>query len=279
MPKRSSKATGRVKGRPARTRPRRTKDRGRRKAAPRPRGATGAGGPIGPLQPTPAQVLAALPVRGGLGPRQRPLGVSRVSVLGRRGPVQVNAADHLPGFRWDVPAPEWGRRLVWASISFPWQFWRWYSFELKNNSDHAVHIDGSVDWRWVLTGNPFFFPDPPILMEDSGHFTFETFIPAHGDGFDVGWLVPPKSETFLPEGPAPTPLSRLLNLRVGNVLRLWFGVELTNPTLHASGPLSGHGGWAMGGGPGSMYVEYAYLGPPLPLKDWAEVLVEGVERS
>jgi hypothetical protein len=224
-------------------------------------------------------VLAALPLRGGLTRRQRPVGVSRVAVLGKRGPVEVNAADSLPGFRWDVPAPERGRRVIWASISFPWQFWRWYSLEMKNNSSHAVHINGSVDWRWVLTGHPSFFPDPPILMDDSGHFTFETFIPAHGDGFDVGWLVPPKGETFLAQGPAPTPLSRLLSLRVGNVLRLWFGVDLTNPTLHASGPLSGHGGWAMGGGPGSMSVEYAYLGPPLPPIDWAEVLVEGAERG
>jgi hypothetical protein len=104
-----------------------------------------------------------------------------------------------------------------------------------------------------------------------------TFIVPGGNGWDVGWLVPPKSETFLAEGAPPTPLNQLLSLRVGNVLRLWFGVELTNPTLHFGGPLSGTGGWAMGGGPNSMYVEYAYIGPPLPPRDWAEVFVERAE--
>ncbi len=84
-------------------------------------------------------------------------------------------------------------------------------------------------------------------MENSGHFTFETFIPAHGDGFDVGWLVPPKSGSTCRRDPRRR-RSALLNLRVGNALRFWFGVELTNPTLHVSGPLWGHGGWAMGGG-------------------------------
>jgi hypothetical protein len=239
---------------------------------PRPRGKTGAGGVIGPFQPSPAQLLATLPLPGGLGRGQRPQSVTLQSGLVQRGPVQVNAIDSLPGFRWDLPAPEWGRRVAWAAIWFDWQFWRWYSASLKNNGSHGVHVDGGVDWRWVLTGNPFFFPDPPILMEDAGHFTFETFIVPGGDGYDAGWLVPPKGETYLP-GPAPSPLGHLLGLRVDNVLRLWFGVDLRNPTLHFSGPLSGSGGWAMGGGPNTLYYQYAYVGSALPT-DWDAILVE-----
>jgi hypothetical protein len=200
--------------------------------------------------------------------------VSLESGLVRRGPLAVNAADQLPGFRWDVPAPDPRRRLAWAAIWFDWQFWRWYSFSLKNNGSHSVHVDGSVDWRWVLTGNPFLFDDPPILMEDSGHFTFETFIVPGGDGYDVGWLVPPKGETFMAApGPGPSPLSRLLSLRQGGTLWLWFGVDLQNPTLHFSGPLSG-GGYAMGGGPNTLYYQYAYSGPALTA-NWADIVATG----
>jgi hypothetical protein len=188
-----------------------------------------------------------------------------------RGALQVNAADSLPGFRWDVPAPEPRRRLAWAAIWFDWQFWRWYSLGLKNITDHNVHIDGSVDWRWVLTGHPQVFPNPPILMEDSGHFTFETFIVPGGDGYDVGWLVPPKGETFM-AGPAPSPLSQLLSLRQGGTLFLWFGVDLQNAMLHHAGGLSG-GGWAMGGGPNTLYYQYAYIGPPLPIADWEDMVL------
>jgi len=268
MRKRSSKVTREALGRPRR--PKRTKKPGRRGTA-RPRGATGAGGAIGPFQPTPALLRTALPLRGGLSRGQRPHAVTLQSGLVQRGALQTNAADHLPGFRWDVPAPQFNRILAWAAIWFDWQFWRWYSLGVKNTTSHSVHIDGSVDWRWVLTGNPFFFSDPPILMEDSGHFTFETFIPAGGDGYDVGWLVPPKGETFM-AGPA---LSQLLSLRQGSTLRLWFGVDLQHPMLHSSGGLSGSG-YAMGGGPNTLYYQYAYVGPPLNVADLDAILVAGV---
>lgn len=233
----------------------------------RSRGPTGAGGRIGPFGPSAQALVATLPLKGGLGRGERIRRVSLKSGLVPRGNVQVNAADSLPGFRWDVPAPEPNRLLAWAAIWFDWQFWRWYSNWLNNTTGHNVHVDGSLDWRWVLTGHPYFFPDPPILMEDSGHFTFETFIPPGGNGYDVGWLVPPKGETFTSTaGPGQTsPLANLLSLKRNGVLRLWFGLDFTN--------VVGPAPWAMSGGPNTLYYQYAYIGPPLRVTDFDDIVV------
>src|SRR5205807_7258527 len=77
------------------------------------------------------------------------------------------------GFAWDVPAPDPTLGIVvWATISFDWAFYGWQSDTPKNNSDHKIRINGSVDWIWYLTGNPYVFPAAPIFLTDGGEYTF-----------------------------------------------------------------------------------------------------------
>ena len=83
----------------------------------------------------------------------------------------------LPGWAFDVPAPDPGARLLWVEISTPWQFWEW-SGSWSNDSSNDVRIDGSVDWLWQLGANPNYFSGYLLsFMSGTGHFTFYTLVP------------------------------------------------------------------------------------------------------
>jgi hypothetical protein len=184
-----------------------------------------------------------------------------------RGGVLANVAADLPGFAFNVPAPERNRRLLWASISFPWQFWEWDGWAPTNDSSSNLRIEGSVHWEWRLTGNPSVFPTAPIFMSDGRLFEFYTLIVPGGTGFSAGWLAEPYEKT-IPwvssiKG-APSPLAQLLGVRDGDVLRLWITLVFRNAVLNGN-DWAGPG--AFWGGPNSIDVVYAYNGPPLPFAE------------
>jgi hypothetical protein len=178
-----------------------------------------------------------------------------------------NSATGQPGWAFDVPGPDPGRLLLWASISLPWQYWEW-SGEWGNDLSSDVRIDGSVDWLYFLTGNPYYFPGySPTFLGASGHFTFYTLVPPGNAGFDVAWLVEPNEDTkssYTPFPDQPSELSILLSTQVGDVLKLWFGLNVFNPEVNAQ-PWYGPG--SFNGGAQSIYVVYAYSGSPLPEPD------------
>ena len=245
--------------------------RSARSVAQRPRGATGAGGTIGPFHPTPTELQPLLPVRR-VGADRRGTVRTRSGTV-PRGPLVRNAADGLSGFRWDVPAPDPRWTVLWASISFDWQFYSWRSLGVHNNTSNSVHVDGSLDWQWFLTGNPFVFEYAPIFLIDSGHYAFETFIVPDASGWEVGWLAPPRSDTYpstAGDPNTPSPLSQLLAMRQGSVLRLWFAMRFTNVHVAYGGPVSGSRGWAIGDGPTTLYYTYAYAAMARP-----EVILQG----
>ena len=181
--------------------------------------------------------------------------------------VLPNSATGQPGWAFDVPAPDPRRVLLWATISLPWQYWEW-SGEWGNDSSSDVRIDGSVDWLYFLTGNPFYFPGySPVFLGASGHFTFYTLVPPGNVGFDVAWLVEPNDDTvssYTPVPNQPSELSFLLSTKVGDVLKLWFGLNVFNPEVNRQ-PWYGPG-W-FNGGAQSIDVVYAYSGTPLSVPD------------
>ena len=195
----------------------------------------------------------------------------------RRGRVQSHSASPrgtaalaeagLPGYAFDVPAPAPYRRLLWASISTPWQYWEWDGWGPSNDSSASLRIQGSVSWLWVLTGNPSVFPDAPELMSNGGEFEFYTSIPANGSGFAAAWLDEPHEKAFARVSPikgAPSPLGQLLSVLDGEVLRLWIALDFQGAKLDG---IDWAGPGAFWGGPQSISVVYAYLGPPLPVAD------------
>jgi hypothetical protein len=180
-----------------------------------------------------------------------------------RGGVLRNAANGLPGFRWDVPAPETGRTVLWASLAFDWQFYEWASLSIPNDTSNSIFVDGLLDWRWLLTGNPFVFSSAPIFLTDGGRFTFNTFIARGGDGFDVGWLAGPQSRTYtsIPDktdASMSSPLSRLLAMTSGGALMLWFGMDFRNLRYRLNDGPDITAGYILNGGPHTLYYAYAY---------------------
>jgi hypothetical protein len=177
-----------------------------------------------------------------------------------------NSADGLAGWRFDVPAPDPHFPVLWATISFDWQFYEWSSNILYNDTDHNVHVNGSLIWIWLLTGHPELFPNAPEFLTDGGLFTFETFVVPGSGGWDVGWLVAPRTGTFssVPDkidDSGSSPLSRLLAMERNGVLVLWFAMDFRNIQLNEAG-LSGSHGWVMNGGADTLYYTYAYGSSP-----------------
>ena len=155
----------------------------------------------------------------------------------------------LPGFRWDVPAPDPSLgTVVWMTLGFDWAFYTWRS-DRPTPTAQPFRLTGSVDWRWVLTGHPSLFPDAPIFLTDNGHYSFYMDIrPGGAGGFDVGWLAPPASGSY-----SGVPLQQLLATNVNAELKLWMGFD------HRNIVLSPNGGYALGGGgPNVLYYSYAY---------------------
>jgi hypothetical protein len=217
-----------------------------------------------PARPTATQLQKLWPAAVATGATRGLLSVE--SGVAARGPILRNAADGLPGFRWDVPAPEAGRTVLWASLGFDWQFYEWSSLSMPNHSDRKVFVDGSLDWRWMLTGVPSLFPDAPVFLEGAGHFTFNTFIGPGGDSFDVGWLAPPVSGTFSStpdktDASMTSPLQRLLAMTRGGVLKLWFAMDFEHVRYRLDNGNDRTTGYLIDGGPKTIFYAYAYASP------------------
>jgi hypothetical protein len=228
----------------------------------------GAGRSKVPVARTAAELQSMwLPPARGKDPRVRLDGpVSIQSGVARRKSLLRNAADGLPGFRWDVPLPDPQRTLLWASLSFDWQFYEWKSLNLLNRTSRKIFVEGSLDWRWLLTGHPQVFPVAPIFLSGAGHFTFNTFISPGADGFDVGWLAPAASATFSSEvdktdASMTSPLQRLLAMADGGVLKLWFAMDFQNLRYKLDNGNDLTHGYTLDGGPETLYYAYAYASP------------------
>jgi hypothetical protein len=229
-----------------------------------------------PARPTTAQLQKLWPSASVAAGVRRGL-LSVESGLAARGPALRNAADGLPGFRWDVPAPEAGRTVLWASLGFDWQFYEWSSLSMPNHSDHKVFVDGSLDWRWMLTGVPSLFPDAPVFLEGAGHFTFNTFIGPGGDSFDVGWLAPAVSGTFSStpdktDASMTSPLQRLLAMTSGGVLKLWFAMDFEHVRYRLDNGNDRTTGYVLDGGPTTIYYAYAYASALTTVRPRAHLL-------
>jgi hypothetical protein len=195
---------------------------------------------------------------------KRPLSIE--SGIAPRAAVALNAADGLPGFRWDVPLPDPKRTLLWASLAFDWQFYEWKSLGLHNGTNRKIFVEGSLDWRWLLTGHPQVFPVAPVFLQGAGHFTFNTFISPGADGFDVGWIAPQASATFSSEpdktdASMTSPLQRLLAMKSGGVLKLWFAMDFQHARYKLDNGNDHTGGYTIDGGPKTIYYTYAYGSP------------------
>jgi hypothetical protein len=236
-------------------------DKERRSAGPR--RSTRAVGRIG-SDPTAADLQELwLPTKRGQKSRVSLDGpISIESGMVNRGAALRSTADR-PGFRWDVPAPDPSRTVLWASLAFDWQFYEWTSLNLPNNTDNNIFVDGSLDWSWYLTGNPFVFPRSWVYMNEAAPFTFNTFIVPGGNGFDVGWLSWPQSTTYssVPDktdASMTSPLQRLLAMTSGGALMLWFAMDFQNIRYRLDAGLDITTGYILNGGPTTLYYAYAY---------------------
>ena len=191
---------------------------------------------------------------------------SRISGSVHRRGFLRNSADGLAGWPFDVPAPDPHLPILWATMSFDWQFYEWSSNILYNNSDHNVPVTGSLVWIWFLTGHPEVFPNAPEFLTAGAQFTFETFVAPGAGGWDVGWLAEPRTGTYSStpdkiDDSGSSPLSRLLAVERNGALLLWFAMDFRNITLHENG-LQGSHGWVIDGGPDTLYYTYAYGSSP-----------------
>lgn len=184
-----------------------------------------------------------------------------------RGALLRSIPSGLPGFSWEVPAPDANRQLLWVQIGFDWHFNGWKSEWPKNTGSSDKRVEGSLRWLWYLTGHPQLFPDAPILLSDSDGFDFYTSIPPGGRGWDVGWLAPAKEGVFTnvpdkQDEQNTSPLQRLLSLKQGNTLKLWHALDIRDKT-----PVSGVI-WPWG--PKTLFYVYAYVAMASPVvgEEW-----------
>jgi hypothetical protein len=219
----------------------------------------GAAGPIVQTRPSAAALHRLLPVDSG---------VSVESGLVSRGAVLRNAATGLPGFRWDVPAPDPGKTVLWASLAFDWTFYGWRSDWPRNDGDQSFRFYGSLEWIWLLTGHPEVFSSAPIFLTAGGDYSFYMDLAPGASGFDVGWLTPPLSRNFSAQpdkmdASMTSPLQRLLAMNVNGVLMLWFALDIRNQQPP---------GYIYKWGPDTLYYAYAYAVPLVNLQSaepWA----------
>lgn len=207
----------------------------------------GAGGPLRSIRPSPAALQ-----------RFTPPGSAIAFDAGLATPVGPvpNEAWGLPGFRWTIPAPDPAKTLVWATVSLEWTFYGWrYGFP-KNTSNEKLRVEGSLDWRWLLTGHPQLFTYAPILLTDEGHYSFYVDLAPGASGFDVGWLTPPKTGVYttVPDklDGWNTSLARLLSMNHNGALELWFALDIRNQNP---------GGFINPWGPNRIEWVYAYAMP------------------
>lgn len=136
----------------------------------------GAGGPIRNIHPS-ARVLQ------GLIPPLNAVSV-KSGIVSRSG-MPFLGAKRLPGFRWDVPAPDPSLGTVlWATLGFDWVFYSWRSNYPKNDGDQKIRFNGSLQWIWLLTGHPDIFPAAPIFLTDGGLYSFYMDLAPGDAGFD-----------------------------------------------------------------------------------------------
>lgn len=217
------------------------------------------------VSPTAAELQKLwLPTRRGQEPFIRLNGpVSVESGLVNRDALVSIAADR-PGFAWDVPGPDPTRTVLWASLGFDWQFYEWATLPgLVNDTNNNMNVSGGLIWSWYLSGNPYVFSRSWVYLQEVGPFSFETFVAPGGDGFDVGWLTWPLSQTFsaIPDktdASMTSPLQRLLAMESGGVLKLWFSMDFQDVGYWLDDGVVRTGGWTINGGPKTIYYAYAY---------------------
>lgn len=161
----------------------------------------------------------------------------------------------LPGFRFQVPAPDPNRTLLWVWMGFDWFFNGWKSSWPENTGSSSKRVEGSLRWVWYLTGHPHIFADPPIVLSDGDGYEFYTSVPPGGAGFDVGWLARKKEGVFTSvpdklDASNTSPLHRLMSLKQGNTLELWFAMDIQDKTPT--------GGIIWPWGPNTLFYSYAY---------------------
>jgi hypothetical protein len=151
------------------------------------------------------------------------------------------------GMSYTIDAPPPGQ-VLWYSFFIDWQMWTWNSWGPHNSSNKQMRVDFSLNWRWELIANPFFFPDPlPLFMTDFGHYAFYSSVAPGGSGFNAGWIVPAKSVVLTADSKEsdPNPLQLLLGTNVNGNLRLWWRGQLTNMLVNGQ---EAHG-YTAGGSP------------------------------
>lgn len=161
------------------------------------------------------------------------------------------------GWAGSMPAPPPGSQVLWVTFSVDWQIYTWKSWGPANNSDRVRRVDFGVSWRWRITPNPYYVPEPlPEFIGDSGRHEFYTSVVPGGSGFDAAWIAPARSKTLTPDSKEsdPTPLQLLLSAERNGVIPLWFGLNFSNLLI------DGHEahGYTIWGGAEDFYWSYAY---------------------
>jgi hypothetical protein len=138
------------------------------------------------------------------------------------------------GVSYVIPAFPRGE-VIWMAFSVGTQIFTLSSPAPANTSHSSLRVDFSLEWRWELIANPYYFPEPRARFATQfGRYVFYTSVPTGGHGFDAAWIVP--SQTTVITGSKesdPSPLELLLATKVDGAYRLWFRHQF--PELIANG--------------------------------------------
>lgn len=173
-----------------------------------------------------AEVLAAVNA-----PRGR---IVSLSGTAQRDPMAIPRWEGWSGVPYLIPAFPPGE-VLWLSFAVGTQIFTVDSPQPANTSNSSLRVDFSVEWRWELTANPFYFPEPRArFATEFGWHDFYTSVPPGGHGFDAAWIVPGQTTVITGSKESdPSPLELLLATLVNGYYRLWFRHQF--PQLIANG--------------------------------------------
>jgi hypothetical protein len=194
--------------------------------------------------------------------------LSNISYLGSENPL----APGWGGWQWNIPTPPAGE-VLWFTLEFASQWWKWVAYSLTNNSGHYKYADVALVWRWNLLPNPWEFPGWEPFMADSAGYEFYASEPPGNSAFTAWWVEPYKSVTLMPSGKLERdPLTLLLATERNGLLRLWYGYNISDLTFNGK---EWHGAGYIDGGPETLFYSYAVVVPRAPVVEPVVVLEGG----
>jgi hypothetical protein len=165
------------------------------------------------------------------------------------------------GWSWYVPAPPAGQ-VLWFTLGLETQWWEWHAFPGgRNDTSHFLYADFGLTWRWMLLAQQ---AGAQLIFDQNRYEWYASLAPGDNQ-WKAWWIHPARSVTLTPcdKESDPNPLALLLATESGGELEVRFAGDFPSSGVTVNGK-EAHG-YAIQGGPNTLYYSYAVSVPKPPI--------------